>query len=288
MALRRPCPPRFTLLLMLGVVWPQALGSSGPVRHAVWENCALGACDDAGSQAGRPPAGAGRLHLRGGPAEAPLLSRLEVDRLADRAGAGPDAAAAASAAPRALRAAGIARLRGGGKGGCKAKHLGRAKEGRRKMLEKHSHRNLELGARYNATAAERRVLDARSPRWIAEPTQKRVPGTSASPRTAPCYQLFAALAPARPAALSARARPQTTTTTPTRSPRGRSRRRCGASGARSPRPTNRSRAAASSLSPRRAPRPTAPPRSPTPIRSPCRTRPRPAARRTARDPPHGS
>jgi hypothetical protein len=207
MALRRPCPPRFTLLLMLGVVWPQALGSSGPVRHAVWENCALGACDDAGSQAGRPPAGAGRLHLRGGPAEAPLLSRLEVDRLADRAGAGPDVAAAASAAPRALRAAGIARLRGGGKGGCKAKHLGRAKEGRRKMLEKHSHRNLELGARYNATAAERRVLDARSPRWIAEPTQKRVPGTSACPRTAPCYQLPATLAPARarPPALSARA-----------------------------------------------------------------------------------
>ena len=69
----------------------------------------------------------------------------------------------------------VARLRGGGKGGCKAKHLSRVTEGRRKMVEKHSHRNLLLGSQYNGTIAAARVLDARSPNWVAQPTKKRIP-----------------------------------------------------------------------------------------------------------------
>ncbi|KAJ1479126.1 hypothetical protein T484DRAFT_1815489, partial [Baffinella frigidus] len=67
----------------------------------------------------------------------------------------------------------VARLRGGGKGGCKAKHLSRVTEGRRKMVDKHSHKNLLLGSQYNGTVAAQRVLDARSPNWVAQPTKKR-------------------------------------------------------------------------------------------------------------------
>jgi len=70
----------------------------------------------------------------------------------------------------------VARLRGGGKGGCKAKHLSRVTEGRRKMVEKHSHRNLLLGSQYNGTVAAARILDARSPNWVAQPTKKRDAG----------------------------------------------------------------------------------------------------------------
>lgn len=40
------------------------------------------------------------------------------------------------------------RLRGGGKGGCKAKHLGSAKEGKRVMVGKHSFPKLQLGSKY--------------------------------------------------------------------------------------------------------------------------------------------
>ena len=39
-------------------------------------------------------------------------------------------------------------LRGGGKGGCKAKHLGTAKEGRRVLVGKHAFPNLNLGSKW--------------------------------------------------------------------------------------------------------------------------------------------
>lgn len=43
------------------------------------------------------------------------------------------------------------------------------------MVDKHSHKNLLLGSQYNGTVAAQRVLDARSPNWVAQPTKKRVP-----------------------------------------------------------------------------------------------------------------
>jgi hypothetical protein len=60
---------------------------------------------------------------------------------------------------RSVAHPGSLRLRGGGKGGCKAKHLSTAKEGRRIMVGKHTFPNLNLGSKWAQEQAKKQLVD---------------------------------------------------------------------------------------------------------------------------------
>ena len=68
-------------------------------------------------------------------------------------------------------------LRGGGKGGCKVKHLSKVKEGRRLMMGKHAFPNLDLGARFDSQSKNSKALAT-----VSEATSRKVQTTSIAMR----------------------------------------------------------------------------------------------------------